>query len=48
MLSEGASYSDIKEKLDTTAPTISLWKRRYRDAGLLGLFTFLPGQPLRR
>jgi hypothetical protein len=23
MLDEGASYSDIKEKLDTTAPTIS-------------------------
>jgi hypothetical protein len=33
MLDEGASYSDIKEKLDTTAPTISLWKRRYRQAG---------------
>ena len=45
MLSEGASYSDIKEKLDTTAPTISLWKRRYREAGLLGLFMFLPEQP---
>jgi hypothetical protein len=24
MLDEGSSYSDIKEKLDTTAPTISL------------------------
>ena len=45
MLDEGASYSDIKEKLDTTAPTISLWNRRYREEGLLGLATFHPGQP---
>jgi hypothetical protein len=34
MLDEGASYSEIKEKLDTTAPTISLWKRRYRESGI--------------
>lgn len=45
MLDEGASYSDIKEKLDTTAPTISLWKRRYREAGVVGLVTVHPGQP---
>jgi len=45
MLDEGASYSDIKDKLDTTAPTISLWKRRYREEGLVGLATFHPGQP---
>jgi transposase len=45
MLDEGASYNDIKEKLDTTAPTISLWKRRYREGGLVGLATFHPGQP---
>jgi transposase len=45
MLDEGASYHDIKEKLDTTAPTISLWKRRYREEGLVGLATFYPGQP---
>ena len=45
MLDEGASYHDIKEKLDTTAPTISLWKRRYREEGLVGLATFHPGQP---
>ena len=37
MLDEGASYNEIKEKLDTTAPTISLWKKRYREEGLLGL-----------
>jgi transposase len=45
MLDEGASYSEIKEKLDTTAPTISLWKRRYCEEGLVGLATFHPGQP---
>ena len=44
-LDEGASYSEIKEKLDTTAPTISLWKRRYREEALVGLATFHPGQP---
>ena len=45
MLDEGASYNDIKEKLDTTAPTISLWKRRYCQEGVVGLATFHPGQP---
>src|SRR5579859_4158468 len=45
MLDEGASYHDIKEKLDTTAPTISLWKRRFCEEGLVGLATFHPGQP---
>jgi transposase len=45
LLDEGASYSDIKEKLDTTAPTISLWKRRYREAGVAGLVSIHPGQP---
>lgn len=45
LLDEGASYSEIAEKLETTAPTISLWKRRYGEEGLLGLATFHPGQP---
>jgi transposase len=45
MLDEGASYNDIKDKLDTTAPTISLWKRRYREAGVVGLVSVHPGQP---
>lgn len=48
LLDEGASYREIAEKLDTTAPTISLWKRRYREEGLLGLATFHPGQPARK
>jgi transposase len=33
------------EKLDTTAPTISRWKTRYREEGLIGLASFHPGQP---
>ena len=45
MLDEGAGYNEIKEKLDATAATISLWKKRYREEGLLGLATFHPGQP---
>ena len=48
MLDEGASYHDIQEKLDTTAPTISLWKRRYGQEGILGLATLHPGQPAQK
>src|SRR6202795_4764722 len=48
MLDEGASYHDIQEKLDTTAPTISLWKRRYHQDGMVGLATFHPGQPAKK
>ncbi len=45
LLDEGATYREIQEKLDTTAPTISLWKRRYRGEGVEGLVTVHPGQP---
>ena len=48
MLDEGASYHMFQEKLDTTAPTISLWKRRYRQDGIVGLATFHPGQPAKK
>jgi len=44
MLSESASYSSIKVRLGTTAPTISRWKRRFLAAGLDGLDTAHPGQ----
>jgi transposase len=44
MLSESASYSSIKLRLGTTAPTISRWKRRFLAAGLDGLDTAHPGQ----
>ena len=44
MLAEGASYSSIKLRLGTTAPTISSWKQRFLAAGLDGLDTSHPGQ----
>jgi len=42
MLAEGAEYSFIKQRLGTTAPTISGWKQRFLSAGLDGLDTFIP------
>src|SRR5271170_7590120 len=45
MLAEGASFSTIKERLGTTAPTISRWKQRFLAAGIDGLDTSHPGQP---
>src|SRR5260221_122013 len=45
LLDEGTSYRDIEEKLGTPASTISRWKQRYQEDGLLGLATIPPGQP---
>jgi len=45
MLAEGASFSTIKQRLGTTAPTIIRWKRRFVAEGLDGLDTSHPGQP---
>ena len=45
LLADGFSYDTIKEKLDTTAPTISRWKKRFLEQGLDGLETHRPGQP---
>src|SRR5512134_2073322 len=45
LLDEGASYRDIEEKLGTPASTVSRWKQRYQEEGLLGLATIHPGQP---
>src|ERR1700678_1733014 len=44
MLAEGASFSTIKERLGTTAPTISRWKQRFVASGIDGLDTSHPGQ----
>jgi transposase len=44
MLAEGASFSTIKQRLGTTAPTIIRWKQRFLAAGLDGLDTSHPGQ----
>jgi transposase len=44
MLAEGASFNTIKQRLQTTAPTIIRWKQRFRQYGLEGLDTYHPGQ----
>ena len=44
MLAEGASFSTIQQRLGTTAPTISRWKRRFLALGIDGLDTSHPGQ----
>jgi len=45
LLAQGSSYRDIEEKLGTPASTISRWKQRYQEGGVLGLATIHPGQP---
>ncbi len=45
MLADGASYRAVMTALKTTAPTISLWKSRYVNEGVMGLTTLHPGQP---
>jgi transposase len=44
MLAEGASFRTIKQRLGTTAPTISRWKQRFLASGMDGLDTNHPGQ----
>src|SRR6201993_3176816 len=44
MLAEGTSFSTIKQRLGTTAPTISRWKQRFLNSGIDGLDTNHPGQ----
>jgi transposase len=36
-LAEGQTYSQIKSSLQTTAPTISRWKKRFEQDGISGL-----------
>lgn len=45
LLADGLPYASIKDKLDTTAPTISRWKKRFLEQGLDGFETHRPGQP---
>ncbi|MBK9166523.1 MAG: IS630 family transposase [Bryobacterales bacterium] len=45
LLDEGTPYREIIEKLGTPASTISRWKQRYEEDGLVGLATIHPGQP---
>src|SRR5271156_3854423 len=45
LLAEGMPYEAIQAKLDTTAPTIARWKKRFLENGLDGFETQRPGQP---
>ena len=36
-LADGLTYREIKQKLQTTAPTISRWRERFEAAGIKGL-----------
>ena len=44
LLAERASFSTIKRRLLTSAPTIIRWKQRFLQCGLEGLDTYHPGQ----
>jgi transposase len=45
LLTEGRSYAEIQERLQTTAPTIARWKKRFLAQGVTGLFEqHHPGQ----
>jgi transposase len=45
MLADGRSYAEIQERLQTTAPTISRWKKRFLSERLSGLIPAAhPGQ----
>jgi transposase len=37
MLADGRSYAAIRKSLNTTAPTISLWKKRFLEHRVAGL-----------
>ena len=45
MFADGTAFAVIKERLQTTAPTISRWKQRFLEEGREGLDTYHPGQP---
>jgi transposase len=45
LLADGFSYQAVARKLDTSAPTVAKWKKRFLEHGLDGLETHRPGQP---
>ena len=44
-LAAGSSYRAVADKLDTSRPTVSKWKRRFLAHGIDGLDTHRPGKP---
>jgi hypothetical protein len=47
LLEEGLPYRIIQERLDTTAPTISRWRRRFEQQRVAGLLEIGHPGPLR-
>ena len=45
LLADGASYSEVQQKVGCTAPFISKWKRRFLDERLAGLYARHEGRP---
>jgi transposase len=48
LLDEGCSYIEIGDQLRIPPSTISRWKRRFQQDGILGLASIHPGQPPRK
>ena len=48
LLAEGYPYDAIKNKLDTTAPTIARWKKRFLAAGMNAGAIIDQGAPRKR
>jgi hypothetical protein len=46
MLAEGTSYSAIKQRLRTTAPSIRRWKQRFPASGSMVWIRIIPGRRL--
>ena len=44
MLAEGASFSTIKQRLQTTAPTIIRWKQRFWHPGWMDSIPIIPAK----
>jgi transposase len=45
LLDEGCRYAEVGEQLRVPASTISRWKRRFHEEGVIGLETVHPDQP---
>jgi len=48
MLAEGKSYQEIQEELDCAATFISLWKKRFLEKRIAGLYARHPGRAIEK
>ena len=46
LLADGASYTQVQQKVGCTAPYISKWKRRFLEERLAGLYARHEGRPV--